>query len=64
MNDFVTRMYDDLKEECHSPMLHENMTIAHLMVHGQQVEEARDKRKCRVTKRAISFDYGLSKIRF
>ena len=28
----------DLQEECHSAMIHDNMTIYRLMVHAQQVE--------------------------
>ena len=32
---------DDLQEECHSVMLHDNINVSHLMDHAQQVEEAR-----------------------
>ena len=33
MSRFVTGVSDDLKEECRSAMLHDNMNIYHLMVH-------------------------------
>ena len=33
MSCFVTGVSDDLQEECHSAMLHDNMNIYHLMVH-------------------------------
>ena len=39
-------------------MLHENMNISCLMVHAQEMEEARFKRKIWHAKRARSFDGG------
>ncbi|XP_015054781.1 uncharacterized protein LOC107001132 [Solanum pennellii] len=56
MSQFVTGVSDDLHEECHSAMLHDNTNISHLMVHARRVEEARAKRKNRDTKRARSFE--------
>ena len=47
-------MYDDFQEECHLAMIHENMYISHLVIHDQQVEEVRAKRKSRDAKRARS----------
>ena len=44
---FVTGVSDELKEECHSAMLHDNMNISRLIVQAQQVEETRFKRKSR-----------------
>ena len=41
---FVTRVCDDLVEECRSVMLYENTDISWLIVHGQQVQETRLKR--------------------
>ena len=35
MSSFVTGVSDDLKKECRSAMLHDNMNISHLMVHAQ-----------------------------
>ena len=61
MSCFVTGVSDELKEECHSAMLHDNMNISRLIVHAQQVEETRVKRKIRDAKRARSFDDGSSK---
>ena len=60
MSPFLTGVSDDLQEECHSSMLHENMNIYRLMVHPKHVEDARAKRKSRDAKRAISFDGGSS----
>ena len=37
MSHFVTGVSDDLVEEFHLAMLHENMNISFLMVHAQQV---------------------------
>ena len=61
MNCFVMRVSDDLQEECHLAMLNEKITIAHLMVHAQQVEEATSKRMNRDSKRERYFDGGSSK---
>ena len=54
-------MSDNLKEECHSVILHDNTNISCLMVHSQQVENTRVKRKSKDAKRARSFDCGSSK---
>ena len=58
MSHFVTGVLEDLQEECHSVMLHENMNISRLMVNARRVEESRFKRTSRDAKRAISFDCG------
>ena len=60
MNRFVTGVSDDLQDKYYSAIRHDNMNIAHLLVHAQQVDEARDKKKSRDTKRAKSFDSGSS----
>ena len=61
MNRFVTGVSNDLQEECHSAMLHDNMNIYHLMFHAQQVEQERAKTRSREAKRVKSFDGGSSK---
>ena len=42
---FVMGVSEDLQEECHSAMLHDNMNISRHMVHARRVEEVRAKRK-------------------
>ena len=61
MSCFVTGVSDDLQEEFHSAMLHDNMNIYCLMVHAQQVEDARSKRKSRNVKRERSLDGSFFK---
>ena len=38
MSHFVMGVFQDIQEECHSAMLHDNMNISRLMVHGEKVE--------------------------
>ena len=54
----MTSVHDDLVEECRSVMLHDNMDISRLMVHTQQVEESRVKRKNREFKREKPYNEG------
>ena len=63
MSHFVMEVSEDLQEEWHSTILHDNMNISCLMVHGRRLEEARDKRKSRYSKRARPFNGGSSKNR-
>ena len=63
MSCFVTGVSDDLQEEFHSAMLHDNTNIYCLMVHAKYVEEVRAKRKSRDGKRARSFEGASSKNR-
>ena len=44
-------------------MLHDNMNISRLMVHGRKVKEARAKRKSRDAKRTRSYNGGFSRNR-
>ena len=60
MSLFVMGVSNDLKEECHSTMLHDNMTIYCIMVYAQKVEESRAKKKSRDANRARSYDGGSS----
>ena len=57
---FVKGVSNDLPEECHSTMLHDNMNIYCLMVHERSVEEARYKRKSRYAKIPRLYDGGSS----
>ena len=41
MNHFLTGVSDDLKEECYSAMIHDNMIISRAMVLAQHMEESR-----------------------
>ena len=52
MSHFVTGVFNDLVEECHATMLHNDMDLSHLLVHSQQVEESWLMRKNRELKRA------------
>ena len=61
MSLFVTGVSEDLQEECHLAMLHDNMNVSHLMMYAKRVGEARAKRKSKDSKRARSFDGGSSK---
>ena len=49
---------DDLKEEFHSVMLHDNMEISCLMVHVKQVDKTILKRNNREFKRAKAYEEG------
>ena len=42
---FLVGVSDDLVEQYRSSMIHYNMNISRLMVHAQQVEESRLRRK-------------------
>ena len=61
MSHFVMGVSDDLNKECRLTTLHDNMNIYHFMVHAQQVEETRVKRKSRDVNSAKSFDGVSSK---
>lgn len=50
--------FDDLLEKCSLTILHDNMEISCLMVHTQQVEESRVKRKNREFKREKPYNEG------
>ncbi|XP_069145524.1 uncharacterized protein [Solanum lycopersicum] len=58
MSRFVMVFSDDLKEEFDLAILHYNMNISCLMVHAQQVERSRVKKKCRDANIARSYDDG------
>ena len=52
---------DDLVEECHLEMLHDNMDISRLMVNSQQFEESRLNRKIRDARKTRSYEGGAFK---
>ena len=51
MGRFVMGMSNDLQNECHFDMLHDDMNISHFMVHTKHVEEARTRKESRDAKR-------------
>ena len=63
MNHFAMGVPDELQEECHLAMLHENVNISSLMVHDKHIEEARARKQSNDAKRERSFDGGSSKNR-
>ena len=60
MNCFVIEVSEDLQEDYYLAMIHENMNISHIIVHAQEVEEARTKRISIDAKRSRSFNSGSS----
>ncbi|XP_015068728.1 uncharacterized protein LOC107013296 [Solanum pennellii] len=53
---FLTRISEELEEECRAAMLHDSMDLSRLMVHVQQVEDNRKKRRVREVRRPNPFD--------
>ncbi|XP_027770905.1 uncharacterized protein LOC107009362 [Solanum pennellii] len=51
MSRFVTGVSEDLVEDCRASMLHDSMDLGRLMVHTQQMEESRRKRKVHESKK-------------
>ena len=45
MSRFMTGVSEDLVEDCMAAMLHYNMDMGRLIVHAQQVDESRCKRR-------------------
>ena len=62
MSHFVIGVSDDLQEECHSAMLHDNMKISRLMLHARQVEEERPRWKSKDAKKERSLEGGSPRI--
>ncbi|XP_049348960.1 uncharacterized protein LOC125813510 [Solanum verrucosum] len=62
MSHFVIGVYDAIEEECCVTMLHDNMDISRLMVHAQQVEESRIRKKSTEVRRARPEDGYSSKV--
>ncbi|XP_015164045.1 uncharacterized protein [Solanum tuberosum] len=64
MSSFVTGVSDAIEEECRAVMLHGNMDISRLMVHAQQVEESRLRKRNREVKRPRADEGNVSKDKF
>ena len=47
MSRFVTDVLEDLEEECRAAMLYDNMDLGRLMLHAQQVEKSRRRKRSR-----------------
>ena len=61
MSHFHTGVSEDLVEECRSAIIHDNMNVSRLMVHAQQVEYRRLRRKNKESKKAMSYEGGSLK---
>ncbi|XP_015072521.1 uncharacterized protein LOC107016621 [Solanum pennellii] len=60
MSRFVTGVSEDLEENCRESMLHDKMDLARLMVHAQQVEESRRRKRGREGKKPRPWDQAGS----
>ena len=61
---FVTGVADLMKEECRTVMLHDDMTLARLMVYAQYIEESklgRISRNLKGVDQVIKFNLGLKR---
>ena len=56
MSRYVTGVSEELEEEFHAAMLHDNMDISRLMVHTQKVEESHLRKKNREANKTSSFE--------
>ncbi|XP_004240669.1 uncharacterized protein [Solanum lycopersicum] len=61
---YVMRVFEELEKECRATMRYENMDLPRFMVHAQQIEESRLRKRNREAKKARSFESGSSKSRF
>ena len=55
MSYFVTDVSEELEEQFHTSMIHENIDVPRLMVHAQQVEDNRLTNKNREAKKTRYF---------
>ncbi|XP_049348188.1 uncharacterized protein LOC125812755 [Solanum verrucosum] len=58
MSRFVTGVYDQVKEQCRTTMLHDDMNISRLVVYAQSIKESKLKRVNRGLKRGGSDEQG------
>ena len=61
MSRFVTGVSEDSEEECRVAMLHHKMDLCRLMVHAQQVEEIRWRKRGREGKKPRTSNYSCSR---
>ena len=61
MSHFLLLVSKQLVEECRSAIIHDNMNVSRLMVHAQQVEYRRLRRKNKESKKAMSYEGGSLK---
>ena len=54
---------NEIEEECRATILHDNLDSSNLMVHAQQVEGIRLRKRNREVKKEMSFESGSSKSR-
>ena len=53
MSHFVMCVADLVREECHTTMIHDDMTLPRLMVYAQSIENSKLRRMARNFKRAV-----------
>ena len=56
MSYYVTCVLKELKEECHTIMIHDNIFLSRLMVHSQPVKDSHLRNRKREAKKAKSFE--------
>lgn len=61
MNRLVTRVSNNMVEDCLLKILHDNIFMSMVMVHTQPVEETRIKKNNRKFKKAKAYEAGTSK---
>ena len=55
---FLTSVFDLVKEECHTEMLHDNMTLSRLIVYVQSIQESKLETKGRDVKSGTTGEQG------
>ena len=63
MSHFVMCVADLVREECHTAMLHDDMTIARLMVYDQSIKESKLRRMSRNLKRSVAGDQDQTRFK-
>ena len=63
MNEFVTRINNPVTEECRTLILHDDTTLARLMVYAQSAEDSKLKRMSKNMKRSCSRDQDQTRFK-